>query len=134
MGGSRRITRPVPDAELARPCRARRRLFRQRNELALARHGVEAARFPIRLGLLDALLARGDEVPPDVAWAVHGGPANHRQPRRRECRYGDAVAGLEDEEAAGLEAVARDVDLARHQIDRSLFRLGVERQLGAGVE
>jgi hypothetical protein len=81
-------------------------LFRQRDELALARHRVEAARFPIRLGLLDALLARGDEVPPDVARAIHGGPADHRQPRRRERRDGDAVAGLEDEEAAGFEAVS----------------------------
>src|SRR4030088_852710 len=109
MGGSHHS---VPDAEPAHACRARQRLFRQWDELALARHRVEAARFPIRLGLLDALLARGDEVPPDVARAIHGGPADHRQPRRRERRYGDPVAGLEDEEAAGFEAVARNIDLA----------------------
>src|SRR3984957_12970638 len=53
-------------------------LVRQRNEFrGVARHDIEAAGFPVGLGGFDAFLARGDEIPPDVARAVHGGAADH---------------------------------------------------------
>src|SRR5262245_65989496 len=46
--------------------------LRQGNELLIvAGDGIEAGELPVGLGLLDALLARGDEVPPDVARPVH---------------------------------------------------------------
>src|SRR5260370_33777262 len=50
-------------------------LFRQRNELALLRDRSEAPLLPILLGRLDALAARGDEIPPDVARALQRGAA-----------------------------------------------------------
>src|SRR5580658_1416348 len=85
--------------------------LRQRDELGFARHRLEPTGFPIGLGLLDALLARGDEVPPDVARTIHGGAADHRDPRGHRRRHGDAVAWLENEQAAGFEPVGGDFDL-----------------------
>src|ERR1700681_2075546 len=46
--------------------------LRQRNELRLvARHRVEAGELPVGLGLLDALLARRHEIPPDMTRSIH---------------------------------------------------------------
>src|SRR5204863_1925420 len=47
--------------------RAARAPLWQRNKVALAGHGWEAAGFPVGGRLLDAFLAAGDEVPPQVA-------------------------------------------------------------------
>src|ERR1700687_72510 len=51
---------------------------RQWNELGgIARHDIETPGLPVRLGGFDAFLARGDEIPPDVARPIHGGAADH---------------------------------------------------------
>src|SRR5438067_1794272 len=87
--------------------------LRQRNELALvARHDVEAALLPFGLGLLDALLARGDEIPPDVTRPVHRGAADEDDARVGRSRDRETVARAEDQELAGREAVTGDLDFA----------------------
>ena len=50
--------------------------LRQRNELMFLRNGGKSTGFPVLFGLLDPLLAGGDEIPPDVPRAL---PA-HRRP------------------------------------------------------
>src|SRR5262249_60839954 len=78
--------------------------LRQRDELLVVTgHGVEAGGLPVRFGLLDALLARRDEVPPDVARPVHGRAAEEHEPRIAYRRQRDAVAGTKHEQAAGRE-------------------------------
>src|SRR5262249_60996465 len=75
-----RITACCAAPGTRRTIRAARRSFRQRDELGVvAGHGVEAGELPVGLGLIDALLARGDEIPPDVARTVHGGAAEQHQ-------------------------------------------------------
>ena len=74
------------------------------NSLLVARHDVEAARLPVGLGLLDALLARGDEVPPDVARAVHGGAADEHDARVARRRHRDGVAGPQDQQLTGARS------------------------------
>ncbi len=59
-----------------------------------------------------------DEVPPDVARPVHGLAAEQHQPGVALRQDGDPVAGPEDQEPAGTEDVAGDVDLARDDVDR----------------
>src|SRR5712691_1195598 len=95
-------------------------LLRQRDKLRLAGYPREAAGFPIGLGLFDALLARGDEVPPDMARAVRRGAAEDNDARVAQRRDGDAVARLEDKQSPFGETVAGNLDLARHDIDRAL--------------
>src|SRR5690349_13340240 len=56
--------------------RARLRL-RQRDELDVAGHAVEPGRLPVGLRLLDAVPARGHEIPPDDARSIHWLPAQH---------------------------------------------------------
>src|SRR5689334_20325442 len=107
---------------------------RQRDELRLAWDEAEAAGFPIGFRFLDALGAGGDEVPPDVARAFHGGSADEHEARAALGSHADAVAGVEDEEAAFLENVAGDLDLALGHIDGALLMVGVERDAGAGRE
>src|SRR5262249_41229761 len=90
----------------------------QWNELLIvARHGIEAGELPIGLGLLDALLARGDEVPPDVARPVHRCAAEQHEARIADRGDRDAIAGAEQQQPAWREPVAGDVDLARDEID-----------------
>src|SRR5699024_8447117 len=88
---------------------------RQRHEFFdLARYAVEAAGFPFRLGLFDAVAARGDEVPPDVARAVHGCAADEHAACRQGAVVGDGdrVSRAQHDEAAGGEAVLVDADFA----------------------
>ena len=54
--------------------------LRQRDELVIARNRVEAAGLPVGLGLLDAVLRAGHEVPPDMPRALQGGAAQNQQP------------------------------------------------------
>src|ERR1700757_2882314 len=79
-------------------------LFRQRNELVLLRNGCKTSGFPVLFGLLDALLAGGDEIPPDVARALQRVAAQKHHPCRLQRLYGDAVAGAEDQEPRALIA------------------------------
>src|SRR4051794_41885834 len=87
-------------------------LFRQRNELMFLRNRGEAAGFPVLLGLLDPLLAGGDEIPPDVARALQRIAAEKHHPRGLERLDADAVARPEDQQPRPLIALVRDLDLA----------------------
>src|SRR5262249_56986819 len=72
-------------ADAARSVNQSERSLRQRDELlVVTRDGVEAGELPVRLGLLNALLARRDEVPPDVAGA---GPCPAAPPHRPRIPY-----------------------------------------------
>ena len=97
-----RVKQKLPDLRVAAEAEAELvALLRQRDELALvAGHGVEAAGLPVGLGLLDAVLARGDEIPPDVARAVHRGAADQHDAGVGRRRHGDGVAGTEDQQPA----------------------------------
>src|SRR5262249_57179051 len=120
-------------ADAARSVNQSERSLRQRDELLVVTgDGAEAGELPVRLGLLDALLARRDEVPPDVAWSVHGRAAQQHEPRIAYRRQRDAVARTKHEQAAGREPIAGDIDLARNQIDRALLGFCIDRQHGAG--
>ena len=70
--------------------------IRQRNELYLvAGYDVEAAGSPLFLGLLDALLGGGNEVPPDVAVGAERGAAEQHEMRTVLRRHDNLVARTE---------------------------------------
>src|SRR5262245_44153731 len=92
-------------------------LFRQRNELGLIRHWTETARFPVRLRFLDARLAGGNEIPPDMARAFHCGAAEEHHACLAYRLDGDPVAGAEDQHLRCCEFVTGDIDLAFDEID-----------------
>ena len=78
-----------PSHHLAKPCRSHwaaanlityTSALRQRDELGLAGHRREPAGFPIFLGLANALLARGDEIPPDVSGLIERNEPTIQQP------------------------------------------------------
>src|SRR4029078_5298081 len=73
--------------------------FRQRDELFLiSRNDIEASRLPFLLGLFDALLRRGDEIPPDVALRAKRGSAEKHEMRTDVRRYDDLVTGPEHQQ------------------------------------
>src|SRR5208282_927725 len=109
-------------------------VLRQRNEFSLARYRREASGFPLLFRLLNALLARGDEIPPDVARALECRAAEEHQPRRPRRRHRDAVAGTKYQELRRCEFVAGDVDLALGDVDRPFLMVGIEGRIGTGVE
>src|SRR5947207_15355498 len=60
-----------PTGSNSRSLRNRKlRLLRQRYEFRLSGNRREPSCFPVGAGLLDALLAAGDEIPPDEARAI----------------------------------------------------------------
>src|SRR4051794_32032640 len=73
--------------------------LRQRNELVLLRNLGKTAGFPVLFGLLDALLAGGNEIPPDMARALQRVTAEEHHPRRFDRLHRDAVARTEDQQA-----------------------------------
>ena len=107
--------------------------LRQRDELRLARHRVEPPLLPGALRLLDPLLAAGDEVPPEVARAIHGLAADQQEAGLASRLDGQAVAGAEDEHPAGLEGLAGDAHGAVEQVGGALLVMGVERELAPGA-
>src|SRR5437588_9339223 len=112
-----------------------RTILRQRDELDLvARHAGEFSFAPFVLGLLDALLARGNEVPPDMAGAVERCATDHRDAARLCRGQSNLVGRTEYEKLAGSELVARNVDFAGNNIDSALLAFGIERHHGAGIE
>src|SRR5215831_963708 len=86
--------------------------LRQRNELVLLRNRSEAAGFPVLFGLLDPLLAGGDEIPPDMARALQCVAAQKHHAGRPGGLHGDAVAGPEDQQQRPLVALACDLHFA----------------------
>src|SRR5712671_5360215 len=101
--------------------------LRQRNEFVFVRNVREAARLPVLLGLLDPLLAGGDEIPPDMARAFQRIAAKEHHPRRRDRLDRNAIAGPKDQKARSLITVARNFNLAIDHVDGALLMIGVER-------
>ena len=104
------------------------------NSLGVAGNEFKAAGFPIGLGCFDAVLARGDEIPPDVARPIHGGAADHDDMRVTRRRHVDAVTGFEHQEPFRAVTVAGNLDLAGDDINGALLMIGGERQDRAGFE
>src|SRR3990170_8677006 len=87
------------------------------NELGVARNSVELCHLPIGFGLLDAILSRRDEVPPDVPGAVHGlAPEGHKA-GVGFCPDGDAVTRPKDKQLPGAKDIARNLNLAGDCVD-----------------
>src|SRR5215831_18245470 len=107
--------------------------LRQRNELDLvAGDDVEAALLPFGLGLLDPLLARRHEIPPDVARALERSPSDQHDACLTARRDRDWITWSENQQLARCEAVTRNVDFARHYIERALLGIGIEGERCAG--
>src|SRR5262249_7039224 len=75
-------TRPCALARAAGMGSSRDSLLRQRNELVLLRNCRKTPGFPVLFGLLDPLLAGGDEIPPDVARPLQCIAAQEHHSRR----------------------------------------------------
>src|ERR1700680_1741973 len=105
--------------------------FRQRNELGFTGNRRESSRLPIFLGLLDALPARGHEIPPDIAWAFQCRAAEEHQPRGAYRSHRDAFTPAEHQKPRAFERLAGDIDLAFDHIDRALLLVGIERGAAA---
>src|SRR5262249_51242266 len=79
-------------------------LLGKRYELVLiTRHDVEVTSLPLGLSLLDAFLARRNEIPRDIAGAGARGAG---------WSDGDRIAGPKHEKLVRREAITRNVDLA----------------------
>src|SRR6266481_4835027 len=104
--------------------------LRQRNEFVFVRNVREAARLPVLLGLLDSLLAGGDEIPPDMAWAFQRIAAEEHHPRRRYRLDRNAISGPKDQKARSFRTITGYVDFAIDEIDSALLMVGVERHAG----
>src|SRR5882724_4423441 len=105
--------------------------LRQRNEFVFVRNVREAARLPVLLGLLDSLLAGGDEIPPDMAWAFQRIAAEEHHPRRLYRLDRNAISGPKDQKARPFITITGYVDFAIDEIDSALFMVGIERHAGA---
>src|SRR5665213_724105 len=99
-------------------------LLRQRNEFVFVGNMREATGLPVLLGLLDPLLAGGNEIPPDVARAFQRIAAEEHHPGWLQRLDGNAVAGPEDQQPWRFVALSGDLDLAIDQIDRALLMIG----------
>src|SRR5439155_4181106 len=109
--------------------------LRQRDEFTfVARDDVEAASLPLGFGLLYALFARGDEIPPDMARPVHRGAAEENDARCRRRGRRHFIARPNHQQLARGEAVARNVDLAGDDVEAALLGGRVDRQHGGGFE
>src|SRR3954453_20393449 len=91
--------------------------LRQRNEFVLVGDVREASALPVLLGLLDPLLAGGDEIPPDMTRAFQRVAAEQHHPHGRDRLHRDAIAGPENQQPRSLIAVAGYFDLAVDHID-----------------
>src|SRR5215472_16345471 len=94
----------------------------------VAGHHGKATGLPIRLGCLDAVLARRHEIPPDMARSIHGGAADQDKMRIAERRYLHAIAGLEHQQALRRMVLAADLNLTRNHVKRALLEFNAERQ------
>src|SRR6187397_176435 len=83
-------------------------VFGQRDEFCFARHPTEAICFPISLGLLDALLAGGHEIPPDVAGTIDARAAQEHHASLRDGGNRNCVARFEDQQLRCFEQIVRD--------------------------
>src|ERR1700759_174578 len=75
---------------------------RKRNEFGcVAGNDIETTGLPVGLGGFDAVLARGDEIPPDVPWPIHRRSADDNEMGVAGSLDRDQVARLEHEEPLG---------------------------------
>src|SRR6266542_2968871 len=131
--GDTHVVAPSPSLSPYRGERNARRgeerlTFRQRDEFRIARHLGEAAVAPVGLGLLDTLLGRRYEVPPDVARSVDRGAA--QQHHLGSLRAGDRVdwlAGMKRCEVANTKQPVTDGQAAFGDISCTLDMLGRDR-------
>src|SRR4051794_29236621 len=77
-------------------------LLRQRNELMFVGNMGKTAGFPILFGLLDAFLAGGDEIPPDMPRAFQRVATEKHHPCRQSSLHGDAIAGPKNQQPRPL--------------------------------
>ena len=116
------------------------RSIRQRNELRFIYDTRKAAGLPIGLGLLDALLRAGDEIPPDMARPIHALPAQKQQARGDGRMEGHLFPGPEDQQPAGLDSMSPDLDGTAQHIEGALLMLRRQgqgrpgRHLGIGAK
>src|SRR5262245_27516257 len=104
-------------------------LIRQRDELDfVARHFAEMAGFPFGLRLLDAFLARGHKIPPDMTWSVHTRAAEDDKMCIGHGSDHDGVSRFEYQQASCLESIADNIDDAVDHVDRPFLVAGVERK------
>src|SRR5262245_3336801 len=104
-------------------------LFRQWDELLLViRHERKALGPPIGLGLLDALLGGGDEIPPDVARSIHRIATQQHEARLRQSQDRDTVSRLENQQLPFGKRAPGNIDTARSNVDCPFVVIGIERQ------
>ncbi len=109
-------------------------LIRQRYPLWIIDHLVEAASHPVRLGLLDALLVRVDEVPPEVPRPVEGITAEQRDPRAGLRADGEVSPVLEHQQLACRIRLPVHIDRAIGDVEPALFVGAVDRQARTRLE
>src|SRR5207244_1247873 len=105
--------------------------FGQRDEFRLAGDRRKSAASPVFFRLFDPLLARRDEIPPDVARAFHSAATEKHHARSALRANGDPVTRTEDKEPRALERVAGDLNLSFHEVDRALLIVRIERRARA---
>ena len=104
----------------------------QRDEFGFAGHReAETVSCPVGLGLIDAFLAAGNEVPPKVAGAIHRLAAEHHELHRRHGLDDDLAMGREDQQLSRRELASFDCDGALNHVGRAL--LNEEEQQGHRV-
>src|SRR6478672_7638934 len=94
--------------------------LRQRNELMFLGNLSKAAGFPVLFRLLDPLLAGGNEIRPDMAWAFQRVAADEHHARPRDRFHRDALAGPEDQQSRPLVAFVGNFAFSVDEIDRAL--------------
>ncbi|KAG1443950.1 hypothetical protein G6F57_017948 [Rhizopus arrhizus] len=110
-------------------------VLRQRDELlVVAGDGAEVAGFPVVLGLLDALLRTGHEVPPQVARAIQRFAAEqHRLHRGLRAQAADGAC-LGNDQVLGGHVHAIQLRVALEDVQRALAVAIVDIDLRIRVE
>src|SRR5580704_2460611 len=127
--------RPAADTRAHQGCNWNLSAVRQRNELrAVAGHDSEAAGFPIGLGGLDAVFARGYEIPPNMAGSIHRGTADQDEMSIFERLHFGAVARLEHQKLLRGMTITANFDFTWNHVERTLLIFSLERQDSAGCQ
>src|SRR5262245_40755603 len=110
-------------------------LFRQWDELLLViRHEGKALGPPIGLGLLDALLGGGDEIPPDVARSIHRMTAQQHEATLCQRQDRDTISRLENQQLPFGKRASANIDAAGSNVNCPFVIIGIERQYRAGCQ
>src|SRR5215510_932153 len=101
-------------------------LLRQRDELLLVtRHERKALGPPIGLGLLDALLGGGDEIPPDVARSIHRITAQQHEARLCQRQDRDTISRLENQQLSFGKRASANIDAAGSNVNCPFVVIGI---------